>query len=137
MGDGTVIVQLNKNGKAVYVHEDESLPVSNGSLAYAGLGAQNCTWVALMEKAWTYVRTSTASYASINAGWMDEADAALGGRQGHLDLYRHQRREPPDPDPKRFEQRRRRDLCDPKRPGWFGIDRRSCLYRDRRDRATP
>jgi hypothetical protein len=79
MGDGTVIVQLDKNGKAVYVHEDESLPVnSDGTLAYAGLGAQNCTWVGLMEKAWTYVRTNAASYDAINAGWMDEAYSALG-----------------------------------------------------------
>ncbi|HWE03126.1 MAG TPA: C2 family cysteine protease [Tepidisphaeraceae bacterium] len=79
LGDGTVIVQLNQNGKSVYVHEDESLPVySDGSLAYAGLGAQNSTWVGLMEKAWTYVRTNAASYDAIDAGWMDEAYSALG-----------------------------------------------------------
>jgi len=78
LGDGTAIVQLEKNGKEVYVHETEELATSGGSLYYAGLGAQNSTWVALMEKAWCYVRTNVASYDSINSGWMDEAYAALG-----------------------------------------------------------
>jgi hypothetical protein len=77
LGDGTVVVQLFKNGKAVYVHETENLPVNNGTLDYAGLGAQNSTWAALMEKAWCYVRTSKASYASIDSGWMDESYKAL------------------------------------------------------------
>lgn len=81
LGDGTAIVQLNKGGKPVFVHETQALPVNaDGSLAYAGLGAQNSTWVALFEKAWTYVRTNTASYASIDSGWMDEAFGALGAK---------------------------------------------------------
>jgi hypothetical protein len=79
LGDGTVIVALDKNGKQVFVHEDEQLPVNvDGSLAYAGLGTQNCTWVALMEKAFCYTRTNVVSYDSINAGWMDEVYEALG-----------------------------------------------------------
>jgi hypothetical protein len=78
MGDGTVVVQLFKNGKPVYVHEDMELPTNGGTLDYAGLGAQDSTWVALMEKAWCYVRTNQASYASIDSGWMDESEAALG-----------------------------------------------------------
>ena len=78
MGDGTVVVQLFKNGKPVYVHEDMQLPVNNGNLDYAGLGAQNSTWVPLMEKAWCYVRTNSASYAAIDSGWMDESYRALG-----------------------------------------------------------
>jgi hypothetical protein len=78
LGDGTVVVQLVKNGKTVYVHEDEQLPTYNGMLDYAGLGAQNSTWVALMEKAWCYVRTNSASYASIDSGWMSESYQALG-----------------------------------------------------------
>jgi len=81
LGNGYVLVALNHNGSTAYVHEDESLPVySDGTLAYAGLGAQNSTWVALMEKAWCYVRTSVVSYDSIDSGWMDEAYSALGGR---------------------------------------------------------
>jgi len=81
MGDGTVVVQLYKNGKPVYVRETESLPTnSDGSLAYAGLGAGNSTWVALMEKAFCYTRTNRVSYAAIDAGWMDESYAALGSK---------------------------------------------------------
>jgi Calpain family cysteine protease len=79
MGDGSVVVQLQKAGKPVFVHEDEMLPVyGNGALAYAGLGQENCTWVALMEKAWTYVRNNKNSYAGIDSGWMDESYQALG-----------------------------------------------------------
>jgi hypothetical protein len=79
MGDGTVVVQLNKNGKPVYVREDEQLPTNvDGTLAYAGLGQQNCTWVGLMEKAFCYTRSNQTSYAAIDSGWMDEAYEALG-----------------------------------------------------------
>jgi hypothetical protein len=35
-------------------------------------------WVAVMEKAFTYFRTSTCSYAAIESGWMSEAATALG-----------------------------------------------------------
>ncbi|HET6249451.1 MAG TPA: C2 family cysteine protease [Tepidisphaeraceae bacterium] len=79
LGDGTVVVQLDKNGKPAFVREDESLPVNvDGTLAYAGLGQQNCTWVGLFEKAFCYVRTNQPSYDAIDAGWMDEAYEALG-----------------------------------------------------------
>ncbi|HET6246099.1 MAG TPA: C2 family cysteine protease [Tepidisphaeraceae bacterium] len=79
MSDGTAIVQLFKNGKPIYVREDEMLPAStDGSLYYAGLGTENSSWAALMEKAFAYVRTSKASYPSLNVGWMDEAYQALG-----------------------------------------------------------
>lgn len=78
LGDGTVIVQYVKNGHDVYVHEDQMLPMGSGSLAYANLGAQNSTWVALMEKAWCYVRTNIVSYDAIGSGWMDETYQALG-----------------------------------------------------------
>jgi hypothetical protein len=78
MGDGTAVVQLFKNNKPVYVREDELLPTSGGTLSYAGLGTQNSTWVALMEKAFAYTRTSKPSYASLDLGWMDESYRALG-----------------------------------------------------------
>jgi hypothetical protein len=79
MGDGTVVVQLDKNGKPAFVREDEQLPVAvGGALEYAGLGQQNCTWVALYEKAFCYDRTNVTSYDALNSGWMDESYEALG-----------------------------------------------------------
>jgi Calpain family cysteine protease len=77
--DGTYTVDLISGGKMHAVKVDTELPVwPDGQLAYAGLGGGNCLWVALMEKAWTEVRTNVASYASIDGGWMTEAFAALG-----------------------------------------------------------
>lgn len=78
-GDGTYTVKLASHNKVQSVRVDAELPVwPNGQLAYAGLGTQNSTWVALMEKAWAAVRTKVSSYASIAGGWMQEAFAALG-----------------------------------------------------------
>jgi hypothetical protein len=59
---------------------DNDLPVYSGSkaLAYAQLGAQNSMWVAVMEKAWAYYRTSAKTYASIEGGWSIEVNRALG-----------------------------------------------------------
>jgi hypothetical protein len=78
MGDGTVVVQLYKNGSPVYVREDGQLPTNGGSLNYAGLGTQDSTWVALMEKAFCYTRTNRTSYSAIDEGWMDESYRARG-----------------------------------------------------------
>ena len=58
LGDGTVVVQMEKAGKPVFVHEDEMLPVNgNGSLT------SRRPWPAELhlgrldgEAAWTYVR---------------------------------------------------------------------------------
>ena len=79
MGDGTYLVQFSEGASKVYVHVDGELPVlADGQLDYAGLGTDNCTWVAIMEKAFAEFHGSTASYASINGGWMDSSYAALG-----------------------------------------------------------
>lgn len=79
MGDGNYIVQFMQNGRTSYFEVDSQLPTWGGSQpAYAGLGAQDSTWVALMEKAWCYERSASPSYAGIDSGWMDEAYTALG-----------------------------------------------------------
>jgi hypothetical protein len=79
MGDGTYLVQFSKGGSNVFVHVDGQLPVlSGGQLDYAGLGAGGSIWTAIMEKAYAVFHGPTASYASIDGGWMDEVYSALG-----------------------------------------------------------
>lgn len=80
LGDGTYAVQFtNSSGVKQYLRIDGKLPTTSwGGLAYAGTGAQSSTWVALMEKAWTYFRSGVGSYNSIDAGYMGEAYNALG-----------------------------------------------------------
>ncbi len=79
LGDGTYLVQMNKNGQNVFVHVDASLPVLWANQpAYADFGTGGSMWTAIMEKAWTYVRGGAPSYNGISSGWMDEAFASLG-----------------------------------------------------------
>ncbi|MDB5291269.1 MAG: Alkaline phosphatase [Phycisphaerales bacterium] len=74
VGDGTFEVNLKHSGVAATVRVDGLLPVTSwGTLAYAGLGAENSIWVAIVEKAYATIRTSADSYDSMNSGWMDEA----------------------------------------------------------------
>jgi Calpain family cysteine protease len=52
-------------------------------VAYANLGTGNSLWAALLEKAFTYVRSgatpATPTYSTIdNGGWMSESFTALG-----------------------------------------------------------
>ncbi len=80
-GDGTFTVKLFSGGSQKSIRVNADLPTfSDGTLAYAGLGQQNCLWVAIMEKAYADVRTNADSYASINGGWMSDAFNALGIR---------------------------------------------------------
>jgi hypothetical protein len=79
LGDGTYAVQFKRNGHDIFVRVDGDLPTSaNGQLAYAGLGADDSVWVAIMEKAFAYIRTTVASYSAIEAGWMTETTKLLG-----------------------------------------------------------
>jgi len=78
-GNGIFTVTFGAGaGKKINVSAD--LPVwPDGELAYAGLGRQNCLWVALMEKAYViYASPKTDAYGSINGGWMSSAFSALG-----------------------------------------------------------
>lgn len=67
-------------GKGTQITVDSKLPVwSDGQLAYAQLGNQNSTWVAIYEKAFAVYQNPKADrYATINGGWMSEAFNALG-----------------------------------------------------------
>ncbi|HLL88154.1 MAG TPA: C2 family cysteine protease [Tepidisphaeraceae bacterium] len=79
LGDGTYAVQFFRDGVAQYVRVDADLPTFDGRTpAYAGLGADDSLWVAVMEKAWAFFRSpAQAGYAAINGGWMDESFRAL------------------------------------------------------------
>ncbi len=79
LGDGTYLVDMVKNGQNVFVHVDSSLPTLWANQpAYADFGTDGSMWVAIMEKAWTYVRGGAPSYNGISSGWMDESFASLG-----------------------------------------------------------
>ena len=63
-------------------HVNGMLPMRMfGQLEYARLGKHNCTWVAIMEKAFTYFRNQSIApaYGTISGGWADEAMNDLGG----------------------------------------------------------
>lgn len=84
LGDGTYAVQFYHNGEAYIVREDAKLPHDDaGNLCYAGLGSNNSTWVALIEKGYAYFHSwelgRSASYAAISGGFGNIALAALGG----------------------------------------------------------
>lgn len=81
LGDGTYAVQFsNNNGSKAFVRVDADLAVASwGGMQYAGLGAQNSVWVAIMEKAYASFRyAGAANYANLDGGWMDEAFGDLG-----------------------------------------------------------
>ena len=81
LGDGTYAVQFRRGGNK-FVRVDADLPTWNGTdtPAYAALGRQESTWVALFEKAYITLRSAQNSYASLDGGWMREAYLALGAR---------------------------------------------------------
>jgi hypothetical protein len=82
LGDGTYAVQFTaNNGSRQYVRVDNDLPTSpydRSRPAYAKLGAENSMWVAIMEKAFCYFRQNKGTYASIEAGLMDESYRSMG-----------------------------------------------------------
>jgi Calpain family cysteine protease len=82
LGDGTYVVEFFNNGNPEYVREDGVLPTDDGYLAYAQLGSDNSTWVALTEKAWAYYEPAlngqTADYGNIEGGNADPVYEALG-----------------------------------------------------------
>ena len=86
MGDGTYAVRFFSGGSEVYLRVDGDLPTNGVSPTYAGLGVGNSTWVAIMEKAWAHFRRNEGSWASAEAGWMDEAYSALGTSTTTLDV---------------------------------------------------
>jgi calpain family cysteine protease len=80
-GSGVYDVKFYNNGKQVNEYVDSELPVYDGtsSLAYAKLGQDNSTWVAIMEKAFAVFRNGADNYAAIGTGgWMTEVYNDLG-----------------------------------------------------------
>jgi hypothetical protein len=82
LGDGTYAVQFSKsNGTKTFVRVDNDLATYtwNKTLpAYANLGNGGSMWVAIMEKAFTYFRKGSGTYASISSGVMSEVYTDLG-----------------------------------------------------------
>ena len=83
LGDGTFAVRLKSTGGTdQFIRVDGDLLTYSWSAStpvYAGLGQQGSIWVALMEKALTWVRGSQlGTYATISSGWMGEAYTRLG-----------------------------------------------------------
>jgi len=77
--DGTYTVNFVKGGTKTPIRVSATLPTwPDGQLAYAGLGADNSTWVAVMEKAFAEFRTHAKTYASLSGGWMSEVFSDLG-----------------------------------------------------------
>lgn len=79
--DGTYGVKLGGR----YYRVDNELPVYNTSgsanannLRFASLGAENSTWVAVVEKAFAHYRTGANRYSSIEGGWGVEVNRAFG-----------------------------------------------------------
>jgi Ca2+-binding RTX toxin-like protein len=68
LGDGTYVVEFFRNGRPEHVREDGNLPVDSNHVVvvYGDLGADNSTWVALMEKAYAIFRTGVADYTQID-----------------------------------------------------------------------
>jgi hypothetical protein len=74
--DGTYGVRLGDD----FYRVDNDLPVASSASsrpAYAGLGAQNSMWVAIVEKAFAHYRRGANSYASLEDGWSIEVNRAF------------------------------------------------------------
>jgi hypothetical protein len=79
LGDGTYVVQFARQDGDVFVRVDGNLPVDgNGDPAYAQLGAQKSSWVAIYEKAYAIYRLGNSDYASLDGGFPGEVYEDLG-----------------------------------------------------------
>ena len=81
LGDGTYAVQFRKGNARVYLRVDGDLPVEPqyGMPAYASFGAQESTWVAVIEKAYASYRNGGRNgYAGLDLGWMRETYKLFG-----------------------------------------------------------
>lgn len=93
LGDGTYAVRfVDSDNSYRFYRVDNDLPVAragNNRPVYAGLGTEDCLWVALAEKAYAYHRNGAGSYESIHGGWMSQALTAIGAAQQQT-LWRQQ-----------------------------------------------
>ncbi len=88
LGDGTYAVQLfEASGAKTYVRVDAEFPAkSSGAPVYAGLGADDSIWAAVVEKAWAFWRNNDSDYGSLHAGLAEEAFDAHGSSSIRLDI---------------------------------------------------
>ncbi len=84
LGDGTYVVRFHRGGREVYLRIDADLPLRYSRPAYAGLGAEGETWVALAEKAYAYFRYGENSYDSLSGGWMSTVYQEITNRNAAL-----------------------------------------------------
>jgi hypothetical protein len=69
LGDGTYAVKYQGLFGPEYIRVDGNLPTVDGSeLKYARLGAENSLWVAIMEKAFAFLRRNEGTYVSMDYG---------------------------------------------------------------------
>jgi hypothetical protein len=81
MGNGIYAVDFKPFGTDQYVMVDATLPVTGGGAPYyAQLGHQNSLWVALMEKAFTFVRAEAWN----NPGIVGTYSVESGGGSGDM-----------------------------------------------------
>ncbi|HQY87473.1 MAG TPA: C2 family cysteine protease [Tepidisphaeraceae bacterium] len=82
LGDGTFAVRFKTStGADQYVRVDADLRTANAkgtTLKYAGFCDDNTMWVAVVEKALTFVRPSQSGYAKLFGGWTSQACQLLG-----------------------------------------------------------
>jgi Calpain family cysteine protease/RTX calcium-binding nonapeptide repeat (4 copies) len=81
LGDGTYAVRFFKGNVASYVRVNADLATYNWSattLAYDNFGQGGAMWAPIIEKAFTYFRTTKCTYASIASGLMGEVYSDFG-----------------------------------------------------------
>ncbi|HEX3357670.1 MAG TPA: C2 family cysteine protease [Tepidisphaeraceae bacterium] len=81
LGDGTYAVRFFKNNVASYVRVDADLATYSWSattLAYDNFGQGGAMWAPLIEKAFTYFRTTKCTYDAIASGMMSEVYSDFG-----------------------------------------------------------
>jgi len=79
LGDGTYAVQFGGGSTPTYVRVDGDLPTGPFSgLNYAHPSAGGPIWASVMEKAYAFYRTGSATYSSLNSGWTGAAFSDLG-----------------------------------------------------------
>ena len=84
LGDGTFAVRFKGFWGDTFVRVDHELPVSSGTNPrYAGLGAGNSMWVAIMEKAFAFYRHNDGRYDALDSGNPSEAFGLLGASSDH------------------------------------------------------
>jgi hypothetical protein len=81
MGDGTYTVQFFSAGKAQYYRVNNQFATAGAGLTnlyYANGGSSGKIWISVFEKAFAHFRRGANTYASLNGGYFNEVNDALG-----------------------------------------------------------